>query len=452
MSDVHWKVRMWIAAGPLAVLLWAGSWACQETGTMVYDDDAADDDTAMPDDDTADDDTAMPDDDTELPQEGVYFGAIPDFEVNLGCADNQGMSLFNDTEVDVTVEELDLGAEDSDFALMSAEPPPWIVAAGASAPFAVLFEPGTLGTQEIDVVAATDHAGYPEVTGQVVGHGLAEDDWMDVFFAPDANTLDILWVVDNSCSMPEEQDKLAEMAAPLIEFLATGGFDVQMGVVTTDNATLQAPVIDAAAPDAVTAFADAVYLGTGGSGTEQPLSYGLAALSSPLVDPGGANEGLIRQLAGLAVIAVTDEDDQSTGTADEYATSFLALKDDPDTVAVSAVDGGPTGCTGYGGEAFAATKLHNVVDGTGGVEGSICDDDWMPVLQSIPALTAQPQYRYCLTFTPFATSLEVTVDGTELTEGWSYDEAANCIEFEAGYVPVPGAEILVYYAEPAGGC
>jgi len=434
----------------------AAVWGCQEVGVMVYDDDAADDDIAdddIADDDIADDDSAgIPgDDDTEAP-EGVYFGAVPDFEVDLGCAENQGISLFNDTDVDVTVDGLQLAEEDSDFTLMTAQPPPWTVAAGASVPFAVLFEPETLGTHEIDVVATTDHADYPEVTGDVVGHGLAEDDWMDVFFAPDANTLDILWVVDNSCSMPEEQDKLAEMAEPLIEFLATGGFDVQMGVVTTDDATLQAPVIDAGAPDAAAAFAAAVYLGTGGSGYEQPLGYGLAALTSPLVDPGGANEGLIRQLAGLAVIAVTDEDDQSSASADEFVTSFLALKDDPDAVAVSAVDGGSEGCTGFGGDAAAATKIADVVVGTGGAEGSICDDDWMPLLESIPALSAQPQYRYGLTFTPFAASIEVTVDGAVLTEGWSYDPADNCIEFEAGYVPQPGAEVLVYYAEPATEC
>ena len=159
-----------------------------------------------------------------------------------------------------------------------------------------------------------------------------------------------------------------------------------------------------------------------------------------------------RDPAGLAHIALTDEDDQSGGAAADWVAAIEALKVDPDAVTFNGVHGLTTGCTGDGGAAYAGARLHEVVTATGGAEVSICETDWMPVLETIPDMVAQPQASFPLTFSPIPSTLEVTVAGTVLDEGWTYDEPANAVVFDADHVPEPGAEILVYYGQPAEDC
>lgn len=57
----------------------------------------------------------------------------------------------------------------------------------------------------------------------------------DVFIQERLNTVDLLLVVDNSCSMIEEQLKLAGNFASFIEYFGEAEVDWQLGVVTTDT-------------------------------------------------------------------------------------------------------------------------------------------------------------------------------------------------------------------------
>ncbi len=59
----------------------------------------------------------------------------------------------------------------------------------------------------------------------------------DVFQQRRRNTVDVLMVVDNSCSMAEEQDSLAANFASFISAFDGADVDWQMGVVTTDMAS-----------------------------------------------------------------------------------------------------------------------------------------------------------------------------------------------------------------------
>ncbi|MCK6516304.1 lamin tail domain-containing protein [Myxococcota bacterium] len=57
----------------------------------------------------------------------------------------------------------------------------------------------------------------------------------DVFQQTRRNTVDVLLVVDNSCSMVEEQNKLASNFQAFIQFFQGVDVDYQIGVITTDN-------------------------------------------------------------------------------------------------------------------------------------------------------------------------------------------------------------------------
>jgi hypothetical protein len=140
---------------------------------------------------------------------------------------------------------------------------------------------------------------------------------------PGAVRTDILFVVDDSGSMSEEQATLQAGLGAFIQTLASSPVanDFQIGVTTSSVAdfdgtarapagTLVAPgVMTASDPNLVTTFQAAVAVGTAGSGREQPFEAARLAISKSAA--GGPNEGFLRPGARLAVIFLSDEDDCS---------------------------------------------------------------------------------------------------------------------------------------------
>ncbi len=165
-----------------------------------------------------------------------------------------------------------------------------------------------------------------------------------------SNNLDILFVIDNSSSMAEEQTTLAEGVGEFLDQLGAGGSappNLHIGVISTnagagqgitgcedggDNGILQAGqdcdatsdrfIIDVEneagtartrnysgeLSDAVSCMAD---LGTSGCGFEQTFRSIELALNGSRPE----NEGFLRPDAALAVIILTDEDDCSASNA-----------------------------------------------------------------------------------------------------------------------------------------
>ncbi len=412
------------------------------------DDDAGDDDAA--DDDSGDDDAG--DDDTSPPLDAVYLWPPLEFgDVLLGCDDAQTMQLVNGTDVSVEVSALEFDPVPDEATVVLPSPPPYVVPAGGAVPFEVIYAPQRVAPFSAGLRAETDHPDFALVTQTVAGSGVPEHDWMDGFTAPEASLVDILWVVDNSCSMQSHQLTLGAMATAFIGFLDGEGMDYQIGVVSTDDGELQGatPIIDPGTPKAAEVFAATVELGTGGSGQEQPLEFALQAVTPPLHAPGGANEGFVRTDAGLAVILLTDEPDQSPSPVGYYVNELIAVKGNPDRLAVSAVYNAQTVCKNV---QETAPRIDQAVADTGGAGVCIWDQDWMPVLSTIPAAVMAPQDRFELTFEPMPETIEVTVDGNPSTD-WVYDPPpANAVVFDPGAIPEPGSEILVYYVEPAESC
>ncbi len=462
--------RSWIPilALWLAIML-AG---CQTGGTLSLDDDDEDDDTAdddtadddTADDDTADDDTAdddsadddaTGDDDTTAPPEGVYIVSPIELEETLlGCESYGGGTVVNASDETVTISDVAVTEGTEVLETLFSEPLPWILEPGQTGGFGLVFTPTAVGDNEGLVAATTDHPDHPEVEAPAAGTGVADDDWMEAFTVEEVVLVDLLWVVDNSCSMEPEQETLAALGGQVVDFLTAEGVDYQLGVVTTDNAHLQGndPIMTPWTVDVADVFAAAVQVGTAGSGTEQPLHHALAALSPPLSDPGGVNDGFLREEAGLAVIVVTDEDDQSVEPVGDLIAAFQALKPDPGLVAVNAIHPGESGCSAPDGWVGAAPRLHEAVQIAGGAEISVCEADWSAAWTGVPDLLLGPDRTFELTFTPVPQTIEIEVDGVPITDGWSYDGAHNAIVFDVGAVPEVGSELLVYYVEPAAEC
>ncbi len=262
--------------------------------------------------------------------------------------------------------------------------------------------------------------------------------------------VDILWVVDNSCSMSEEQDLLSEHFGAFASVLSYGGVDFQIGLTTTDveatGGTLVGAVLNPDTDSIEAEFAVQGDQGTTGSREESPLLAATLVLE--------ADTGLIREGAGLHVILLTDEDDQSPDPVSAYVETLRALKAG-ETVKISAIAGvPPDGCHSPAADAVVATRIIEAVSSTGGSFHSICAADYGPVLSSLALGTADMSDFFVLTALPLLVSLEVRVDGVKMYsrphDGWTYEAARNAIVFSGAALPRPGQGISAAYRELLG--
>lgn len=259
------------------------------------------------------------------------------------------------------------------------------------------------------------------------GGGPGKDSGPDDLGQPDAQTtgscekMDILFVIDDSISMAQEQDNLTANFPGFIQvlddyrtsadrpldwrvgvittgrtykrFLRTGGQDHANGMVTGDDGALRRgcgltqPWISRGDSGAATTFSCVAKVGIGGPTDEMPLGTTVQALGDRISD--GKNAGFLRPDALLAIVVLSDEDDCSTtgatfttdanvppapnaacipGRPVELATldstlAFLdGVKGDPGRWALAVIAGpGPNTCMSSFGDAIPATRLLDLV-------------------------------------------------------------------------------------------
>ncbi|MEM7418080.1 MAG: hypothetical protein AAF389_21505, partial [Gemmatimonadota bacterium] len=126
-----------------------------------------------------------------------------------------------------------------------------------------------------------------------------------------AAAVDVLFVVDDSCSMEHEQDELSEHFATFTRFFDEAETDYAVAVVTTDTERAPGVLVNGPAGRLITpessapaaAFREMVRVGLAGWGTERGLEASSLALTS-----GNSGVDFPREDADLSVIFVSDEE------------------------------------------------------------------------------------------------------------------------------------------------
>lgn len=270
--------------------------------------------------------------------------------------------------------------------------------------------------------------------------------------APHAQ-VDILFVVDNTGSMSEEQLALSEGFEAFVLAVEDLSLAWQIGVVTTslepDELGIlhgEPWIITPASGDPVGALEQAVDVGTDGAD-----EAGLAAMVAALTDPDAveANRGFRRPEAALHVVVLSDDDDDSDAVlgSDPVGAALLVLDaqaiDQGPEARLSAVIGDvPSGCRGHGGEAFPGTRYAEVADATGGVVASICEADLGDIVEELAGLSAQYPTRFELQAVPDGPP-RVSVDGVRQDEGWALESEPPAVVFEQA--PSGGSVVQVRY-------
>jgi hypothetical protein len=98
------------------------------------------------------------------------------------------------------------------------------------------------------------------------------------------------------------------------------------------------------------------------------------------------------------------------------------------------------------------TRIMDLATQTNGVLGDICQADFGPSMAAMADRITLLSTQYYLSRVPILSSIRVNIDGVAIqessTDGWTYDSAANSIQFHGTATPAQGANIVVNY-DPA---
>jgi hypothetical protein len=271
-------------------------------------------------------------------------------------------------------------------------------------------------------------------------------------------SVDVLWV-DNSCSMEEEQAALRSNFGDFMRYFTDSGLDYHVGVVSTDmdnrrqsgilvqDSDRGSRYIDTSysSADAVASFSDRASLGTGGSSDERGKDAAFAAI---VTQASTNNAGFYREDAALSIVVISDEIDYSRMSVDEFVNWMLGLKTSEGMVSFSSIVGpAPRGCA----TAERGSGYLEVTEQVGGIDWSICTDDWSGMLTELGLQAAGLKREFFLSLVPVEETIVVTVepdDGGSAIEfsatDWTYSRARNSVTF-ASYVPDPLSVVNITY-------
>jgi hypothetical protein len=284
----------------------------------------------------------------------------------------------------------------------------------------------------------------------------------DTFEQVQRPAVDVLWVIDNSCSMADQQGDLAESAPLFMEYFLDSGLDYHIGVVSTDmrNPDQSGKLVTGPGnirwitpetPDAVDAFAGVALLGVQGG-----VEMGLGATYAALALQTSWNDGFFREASGLHIIVLSDESDYTDAaiiTQSELVNVLQGLRAEPDAVSFHSIVSPPEGdCPGV---STRGTDYIGVTHAVGGVYWSLCDP-WEGALEAVGLAAIGLQREFFLSQVPVDGSVEVIVNdaGNHLTfdevdpvsgQGdWVYTATRNSVTF-LDYLPPPGAIVSLHY-------
>lgn len=285
-------------------------------------------------------------------------------------------------------------------------------------------------------------------------------------------SVDILYVVDNSCSMANDQDDLADNFPSFMQHFLNSGLDYHIGVVSSDvrdpqhSGKLQGGLgekfITSEQNNQVNRFTAMAVLGNSGASPEK----GLAGMWLSKNEDAAIrhNEGFFRDESALHTICVSDERDYSDGAEigggiNEFIAWYDGLKRSADERSFSAIEARASGASGPGGKAYGV-----VTQVIGGVVWDIQVDDWSPALDVLGLRATGLKTEYFLSRAPVVDSIVVAIrtpidqeyeavveypraewDGERWVDGdWYYTEGRNSVTF-LDLVPEQLSQVAITY-------
>lgn len=294
------------------------------------------------------------------------------------------------------------------------------------------------------VVTSNDLAGDEAI--EVTGRGRYVQEYTDTFIAPDEYPVDILFAVDQSCSMDSEATLLGTEFSRFIGALGTATQDWKIGVVTRDSGCFNSGILRSTTPGVGSVFASAVTQGSDGDGTTSLTEklFSLVEVALAKDSPSQCNWGFVERDEPLHIIFVSDEEEQSTRSWSQYLTMYQTdmrfTTRYASGITVHAIADLNRAC----GDGTGSDGYRQMANATGGELLNICSPGWAQDLEDIANSAITDLAVFELTHSgPDPASIVVRVNGTEWTTDWRYDPTRNAIVFDV--LPPDGASIEVDY-------
>ena len=258
--------------------------------------------------------------------------------------------------------------------------------------------------------------------------------WVDSFIQPTSmEGVDILWVIDTSGSMHDDEPRLLAGIDAMMSSLPPQGWRLNMisnspPHVHTDA---QFPLV----PGDTLSDAQAMFHNMKNGHYEM----GFDALEAYLYHNPYANQWM-RNEAALLVVFVSDEEDQSNQTVAEFVNYYTGLRQHVFLASIVHLDPAESLCnyTSY-------NTGYNSIDATqrlGGVVVDICSEDWAPGVQDASA-QVEPYEELKLTHRPIKNEIYVFINGVPNYD-WYYVRSDNTVYFDI----IPESNDLVEIAYP----
>ena len=288
------------------------------------------------------------------------------------------------------------------------------------------------------------------------GQGADGTDYVDEYVQPISGKVDIMFYVDQSCSMDDDKAAMSEKFQKFIGELEEIDADYQIMAVTADSGCHNIDYIDADTNNKNEIFQQAVN-GTGGLFTEAGLTIAKHAIDKTV--PGGCNSEFLREASTVSLVLISDEPEQSPPVQNYVAVVSAILAEAPSTY-ISAVAGPlPEGCESGGQTADAGYGYYEATQATGGLFLSICDLDWGEKLSALAEAATRvklAEFFYLAEEEVEPNSIHVYVDGEEVFD-WTFedqdaeedgsgDNFPPLIRFDSDAVPGEGSTIRIEYA------
>lgn len=303
----------------------------------------------------------------------------------------------------------------------------------------------------------------------------------DAFETEAKSAADILWVVDDSGSMADDQAAVRDAAQAMASILRAADVDFRLAVTRTrarEPGALDRGVLGTLEGGGFTrdisTFERDILVGAGG-GWEPGLETGVQALERlvPRTPVGRDDPRKLRTDAATIVIHMSDERDQtvecaacggcerSEGSQDfcdggeAEIDAFVRRYQSFDAVTFAIVGDLPNGCDqGAGKDDFEPGQGYvEVANATGGQFGSLCGD-MNQNLENVARAANGVASSYALSAQPASATLKVAIGqaggarrvlSRSRTDGFDYDAAQNKIIFYGASAPRAGEEIVVAY-------
>lgn len=280
------------------------------------------------------------------------------------------------------------------------------------------------------------------------------------------NKVDLLFVVDNSKSMLQYQQRLSEKVQDMVDTLNSLGMDYRIAVTTSTmskNSDYPSARKLVGTPAFLTAanvnlLAERIIVGESGSDLER----GLDAMK--YVTSIDFPQQFIRSEALFSVVFISDEVDQSSefGNPNEndfvnYLNSRKPPFEDGGRAWIANYIGilSNKSCDALGGHVSIGTQFIKLVDASKGVKSSICSADLSSAVANIKSRIVAQLTSYRFKDVPNKSTIVVTVGGRAIFEdaanGWTLETETNgseviyILKFNGDSIPTATDHVIVNY-------